>query len=198
MGGLELSVDALDSGAIKKLAVHQDGSAVSIDDVLHALTEDDSFQADLTRDIAGCGFQAVRFETPPATTSTLNSPFECVLVDSPGLVRTPNASSFSRQFAAADPGASVIVFPNLGRDATMIVPRPITGNDPYTHLIDFLNNAPMPQVQELWSCVGKAMLSLVGETPLWLSTAGGGVPWLHVRIDKRPKYYTHKPYTASA
>ncbi|MGI9175867.1 MAG: DUF6940 family protein [Rhodothermales bacterium] len=24
---------------------------------------------------------------------------------------------------------------------------------------------------------------------MWLSTAGGGVSWLHVRLDSRPKYY---------
>jgi hypothetical protein len=30
--------------------------------------------------------------------------------------------------------------------------------------------------------------------PVWLSTNGDGVSWLHVRIDERPKYYTHGPY----
>jgi hypothetical protein len=34
------------------------------------------------------------------------------------------------------------------------------------------------------------------ETPAvnWLSTAGMGVPWLHVRLDDRPKDYGHRPY----
>lgn len=31
-------------------------------------------------------------------------------------------------------------------------------------------------------------------TPVWISTSGLGVPWLHVRIDDRPKYYQHAPY----
>ncbi len=30
--------------------------------------------------------------------------------------------------------------------------------------------------------------------PVWLSTAGAGVSWLHVRLDDRPKYYGHGPY----
>ena len=34
----------------------------------------------------------------------------------------------------------------------------------------------------------------VNEIPVWLSTAGGGVAWLHVRLDDRPKYYSYAPY----
>jgi hypothetical protein len=30
--------------------------------------------------------------------------------------------------------------------------------------------------------------------PVWLSTAGAGVSWLHVRLDDRPKYYGYRPY----
>ncbi|MFO1021395.1 MAG: hypothetical protein U0903_11970 [Planctomycetales bacterium] len=32
--------------------------------------------------------------------------------------------------------------------------------------------------------------------PVWLSTAGAGVPWLHVHLDDQPKYYSHAPYRA--
>ena len=39
-----------------------------------------------------------------------------------------------------------------------------------------------------------AMDSRVGARPIWLSTAGHGVAWLHVRLDSRPKYYLHAPY----
>jgi hypothetical protein len=28
----------------------------------------------------------------------------------------------------------------------------------------------------------------------WLSTSGLGISYLHVRIDKRPKYYSHQEY----
>jgi hypothetical protein len=34
--------------------------------------------------------------------------------------------------------------------------------------------------------------------PLWLSTAGQGVFWLHVRLDRYPKYYNHAPYRHAA
>lgn len=32
------------------------------------------------------------------------------------------------------------------------------------------------------------------DAPLWVSTSGLGVPWLHVRLDDAPKYYTHRPF----
>jgi hypothetical protein len=38
------------------------------------------------------------------------------------------------------------------------------------------------------------MARRVGRQPVWLSTAGAGVAWLHVRLDDRPKYYGHGPY----
>jgi hypothetical protein len=34
----------------------------------------------------------------------------------------------------------------------------------------------------------------LGTAPVWVSTAGMGVSWLHVRLDNRPKYYGYKPY----
>lgn len=30
--------------------------------------------------------------------------------------------------------------------------------------------------------------------PIWLSTSGLGVYWLHMRLDRRPKYYTYEPF----
>ena len=30
--------------------------------------------------------------------------------------------------------------------------------------------------------------------PIWFSTSGSGVAWLHFRLDSRPKYYTYKPF----
>ena len=38
------------------------------------------------------------------------------------------------------------------------------------------------------------MSQTVNDKPTWLSTAGMGVAWLHVRLDQRPKYYAHRPY----
>ena len=37
-------------------------------------------------------------------------------------------------------------------------------------------------------------LTNAGGATRWLSTSGLGISYLHVRIDKRPKYYSHQEY----
>ena len=39
-----------------------------------------------------------------------------------------------------------------------------------------------------------AVAARLSDRPLWLSTSGAGVAWLHVRLDDRPKYIQHAPY----
>jgi hypothetical protein len=46
----------------------------------------------------------------------------------------------------------------------------------------------------LWEAVGRVAERRLGTAPVWLSTAGAGVSWLHVRLDDRPKYYAFTPY----
>jgi hypothetical protein len=86
------------------------------------------------------------------------------------------------------------VFPNLGRDAIMVVPCPLAASSAYGHLAAFVREAPDSQWHALWRSVGEAMARRVGARPMWLSTAGGGMSWLHVRLDDRPKYYGYEPY----
>jgi hypothetical protein len=38
------------------------------------------------------------------------------------------------------------------------------------------------------------MVAWLGVRPVWLSTAGAGVPWLHLRLDDRPRYYGFAPF----
>jgi hypothetical protein len=57
-----------------------------------------------------------------------------------------------------------------------------------------VRGAPESQKHALWALVGKMMEQRMGSSPVWLSTAGAGVPWLHVRLDERPKYYGFGPY----
>jgi len=62
------------------------------------------------------------------------------------------------------------------------------------HLASFLRTAPEPQKQEFWQKIGQVVSAKVGKRPLWLSTAGMGVAWLHARLDSRPKYYGYLTY----
>lgn len=141
---------------------------------------------------AGC--PAFFWEHPPLTRAYLDNPAEFVLLDAPGLEGIRADPSAFREPLRSAPEGPVATFPNLGGDATLVVPRPVDGADRYGHLGDFLRHAPVEQVRELWRVTGRALTAALGQAPLWLSTSGLGVPWVHVRLDSRPKYYQHRPY----
>jgi hypothetical protein len=167
-------------------------SSPTVDEFLDALVGDAGFRTALTDALASLPFAALRWETPMMTNDTLEEEFEAVVVDSPSLERRQDPSAFEDQFAAHD--EDVLTVPNLRGDAMLVIPRPLTEARCYCHLASFLRGAPEAQTHALWVAVGLAVRDRVGSKPMWLSTAGGGVPWLHVRLDNRPKYYAHGPY----
>jgi hypothetical protein len=162
-------------------------------DVVSGWREDVSFRSLFNALLADAPFSAFRCETPPVTRATVTRPFEFVLLDSPCLARRPDPEAFAEHFAGATE-SGVVEFPNLGGDAIMIVPCPRSSNSAYVHLAAFVREAPESQRHALWQTVGEAMARRIGTRPVWLSTAGAGVFWLHVRLDNRPKYYGFGPY----
>jgi len=189
--------EQLDGGRGLRFVVDLDARPANFAEVLCAWREDAAFRSLFNGTLAESPFAAFRWETPPVTTSTLTQPFEFVLLDSPGLARRPEPGAFAEHFGGA-PNAEVVVFPNLGRDAVMVVPCPIAAPSAYGHLAAFVREAPDRQRHALWQSVGQAMAGRVGIRPVWLSTAGAGVSWLHVRLDDRPKYYGFRPYRQAA
>ena len=137
-------------------------------------------------------YTAYRFETPPVNRQTFTRSFEFVLIDSPWLNVPQDASPFSEHFRHFD--ADVISFKNLGGDAMLVVPCPEVGINAYAHLARFINTAPATQKHHLWQRVGQSLIDLISEQTIWLNTAGGGVDWLHVRLDSSPKYYAYQAY----
>ena len=143
--------------------------------------------------LADAPFAAFRWETPPITAATATRPFEFVLLESPELLVPPDAAAFAQHFKAA-PKLGAVEFANLGRDAVLIAPCPGGPHLAYAHLAAFARQAPEAQRHALWQLVGAASQRRLSAKPVWLSTAGAGVAWLHVRLDDRPKYYDHAPY----
>ena len=92
---------------------------------------------------------------------------------------------------------NVVSFPNLRKDATLIVPCPLQENSAYTHIANFTRQAPSFQQIEFWQFLGKKTKENLSQQPLWISTSGLGVYWLHVRLDSYPKYYCFQPYKQS-
>jgi hypothetical protein len=164
-------------------------------DVLRGWQGDAGFRTSFNALLTEAPYEAFRWETPAVTTATLAQPFEFVLLDSPGLARRPDPEAFAAHFAGAE--GMVAAFPNLGGDAILVVPCPLTEASAYGHLAAFVRRAPEEQRHALWQRVGAAVAQRVGTRPIWLSTAGAGVWWPHVRLDDRPKYYAHAPYRQS-
>jgi hypothetical protein len=180
-----------------RLAVDLGSRPATFADVLRGWQGDAVFRSLFNAQLAGAPFTAFRWETPPLTAATATRPFECVLLDGPGLAQHPDPEAFAEHFDSA-PEAGVVVFPNLGGDAILVVPCPLGSPSAYGHLAAFAREAPERQRHALWRSVGEAMVRRVGARPVWLSTAGAGVAWLHVRLDDRPKYYGFGPYRQGA
>ncbi len=170
----------------------RDARPATYADILVAWQDDVDFRSFFNSLLAECPYTAFRWETPAVTAATLTRPFEFVLLDSPFLARRPDPNAFASHFTDTESG--VVTFPNRSGDALMVVPCPVVEPSAYGHLAAFVRHAPEGQRHALWQAVGAAMTQRISEKPVWLSTAGAGVAWLHVRLDDWPKYYGHPAY----
>lgn len=77
----------------------------------------------------------------------------------------------------------------------MVTPCQNGPAEEYAHLGSFLRSAPLEQVRNLWQTLGRTVektLSAQGRSesePLWVSTNGIGMPWVHLRLDMSPRYF---------
>ena len=174
-----------------------DGRDMTFGEVVGGWREDaavrDFFIGELTR----TPWRAFFWEMPPISHETLNRRYEYVSIDGPMLeIARADPQAFQAVLDAPDAGKSVATFANLGGDAVLVAPRPLDHGSAYGHLGAFLRTAPGEQKHELLATLADAIdVRLQRRSdPIWISTAGQAVPWLHVRLDDRPKYYQHGPY----
>lgn len=86
---------------------------------------------------------------------------------------------------------AVIAFSNPSDDTTLVVPMPRDGRN-FATLRDFCKNADAAQKRALSKAVAAAVRARLRAVPkVWVSTHGLGVPYLHVRVCIKPKYYGH-------
>lgn len=175
--------------------LHSRGVPLSWRAVASGLTDDPSCRAQLTAVLCSSPHPAFFFEALPVSRETASRPFGFVLTDSPTLAAiAPDPAPFRDCFPGDEP---VAAFPNRGRDATLVSPSP--GHTPPHaggHLAAFVRHAPPALVDAFWRAAGVAILSWwqAHSEPVWVSTSGLGVHWLHLRLDARPKYYVHRPF----
>lgn len=185
-----VTTETLDQGRLLRVGVLRAGTAASYRETISAWADDAALLDAFTALLAEAPYAAFFWETPPVTDATADRAFEFILRDAPALARmTPEPAAFAREIA----GRRAAAFPNLGGDALLVAPGP---SGDYPHLAAFARSAPRNLQHAFWGCVGESVAAHLSARPLWVSTSGLGVAWLHVRLDTRPKYYTHAPYRA--
>ena len=171
-----------------------DGSILTYAQVVDCWRNDPGFAGFFSDQLASSPFEAFLWETPPITRATIDRPFECVLVNNTRLAHTePDRAAFSEYFGACS-DQRIVSFDNLGGDARLVSPCPLRPVTACTHLAAFLRGAPATVAIQLWREVSAAISENLSDKPLWISTCGLGVYWLHVRLDSFPKYYHYAPY----
>jgi hypothetical protein len=175
-------------------AVMAGNACMTFSQVISLWRNDEAFVAEWVDQLAAIPFEAYCLETPPLTKPMLGKLFECVFVESPALAKTEADSQPFREHFRKSGGS--VAFPSLGKDALLVAPCPVRDSTRYTHLACFLRSAAKDEAHQLWMAVAQGLEDRLSDTPLWLSTAGLGVSWLHVRLDTRPKYYRHRLYAS--
>jgi hypothetical protein len=136
----------------------------------------------------------------------------------------PDESAFAEHFGGCPVEEDVgCVFESLGRDAVLVSPKPegyqrqrqqppaskaetkmTAGGTNPAHLLAYLRSAPSSEQRAMWKLLGGTWLKTMAgrldqgrDDPVWLSTSGMGIAYLHFRLDRRPKYYNYDPYKAA-
>ncbi|OJJ27503.1 hypothetical protein BI308_00605 [Roseofilum reptotaenium AO1-A] len=193
----EIEAKEIQVGQIVQYRIRTGKDYLHVQEVLQLWQDNPDFRLFYSYILADCRFSAFRWEMPPCTSQTLDRIFEYVLINQPSLCRSPDPDAFKTYFDSVSVGETVVSFPNLGKDARLIVPCPIGPNSSYVHLASFVREVPESQQHELWATIAGEMVAQLRRSPvspIWLNTAGMGVSWLHIRLDSRPKYYRYTPY----
>ena len=127
-------------GLIVKVVHENELTPLAYGDALSLMQESAAFRTLMISELARAPFEAFRWETPPVNLASVDRPFEFVLLDSPGLIKVPNFDAFREYFESAA-HENVLAFPNLGNDATLIVPSRQGPAEAYGHLAAFVRGA---------------------------------------------------------
>lgn len=167
------------------------GSPLSQAEALQRMAESPALGQLLTRDLVEDPARAFFFECAPMLPGRLEAEFRYVVLPTGAFERRrPDPRSF--EGLLPEP---INRFANLSGDAWLVAPSPQAAPGS-THLALFLRTAPEALVETFWTEAALACRDWLEQrrSTLWLSSSGLGVPWLHLRLDRRPKYYTHRPY----
>lgn len=99
-----------------------------------------------------------------------------------------NTKSF-REYLTNSTNKYVVSFLNPSKDTLLIIPKTRPGKN-YATIKDFVDNAPKIQQVEFWKeAAVKCRKQMEEHKKVWVSAHGLGVPYFHLRIATKPKYY---------
>ena len=183
---------------VQRVVVTVGGAPASYRQVIEGWRTDPFARTAFLAALSSAPFPSFRWECRSVTTASADVAFDAVIANSPELLVKPDPTPFAGQFDRTAGPTGTHSFPSLGGDAYLVVPAPTKPMRDFGHLAAFLRNASLDQQHLLWTEVASCVAERVSTRPLWLSTAGAGVSWLHVRLDTRPKYYVHEPFRRTA
>lgn len=192
--------ESLAGGSAQRLlAMDEAGHPLRHASVIQKWAEDEEFVRRFVRALGDTPYASFFWECPALDARTRDLPYECVLTDAPELARkSADPSAFERAFALLPDDAPIVRFANLSGDAELLAPRPGAAPASCADLARFARSDDWPRQRALFAALGRRLSEPDLPVPVWVSTSGLGVPWLHIRLDRRPKYYTHAPYTMAA
>lgn len=183
-------------GSALEYEVYQDGLPMNLSEVLdrwESVVEFVDFYIELFRQ---SGFYAFIWETPPVSSEWLDGAFRFIVHNLPRSSGRADRKTYAEYFDIEGAPEGVVSFLNLGRDSLLVVPSPFRLDADYSGMAEFLASAPVNQQRMLWSELGRLAKRRISNKPMWISVAGGGVPWLHIRLDSVAKYYRYGPYAS--
>jgi hypothetical protein len=180
--------------SVLQFSISEGSQRLTYSQVLDYWETDDEFTHFYISLFERSGLKSYLWETPPITQASRNRDFEFVLLATPVSSRQPDRERYRDYYESDNADSGVVVFDNLGGDTKLVVPSPLRPKADYSNLAAFFAEAPLEQQRALWRVVARTARARLGDQPIWISVAGGGIAWLHVRIDPRPKYYRHAPY----
>lgn len=136
--------------------------------------------------------KCVLWEFPPYSEKTIKNLAEFVLLPCNNFPPA-NKNSFEQYLTGDD--NSIVNFYNLSKDAMLLCPQFNDKHQFSGNIMDFMLNGDLEQKHNLLKAIGKNMLELsTKKQKIYLSTHGFGVPWLHIRLCDKPKYYLCDKY----
>ena len=148
--------------------------------------------------LASLGYDGMYWECAVFAPTTLDEDFECVALRADHFRHRPqDERAFADKFATATQQDLVVYFRSLRGDSRLVAPLPLGDMKIYAHIASFLRLAPPRQISAFFALLSDRALLRAQTKPVWMSTAGDAVSWLHGRLDNRPKYYQFQPYISA-